>query len=90
MWLKVIFPNPEESFLSNQWWGLLDYQFRKKTNFYSISARNEILGDVIALTAAVLYGISNVGQEYLVKKYSAQMYLGIVGIVGFVITGLQT
>ncbi|XP_066922154.1 solute carrier family 35 member F2-like [Clytia hemisphaerica] len=59
-------------------------------NDKSNNARNEILGDVIALTAAVLYGISNVGQEYLVKKYSAQMYLGIVGIVGFVITGLQT
>ena len=56
---------------------------------FSFIARNEILGDGIALTAAVLYGISNVGQEYLVKKYTAQIYLGIVGIVGLVITGIQ-
>ena len=53
-------------------------------------ASNEVLGDVIALIAAVLYGTSNVGQEYLVKKYSSKYYLGMVGIIGVIVTGIQT
>ena len=43
----------------------------------------------MALTAAVLYGTSNVGQEYLVKKYSSTQYLGVIGLYGFFISGLQ-
>lgn len=53
------------------------------------NAPNEIVGDVIALSAAVFYGISQVGQEYLVKKYSWTEYLGMIGLFGVCISGMQ-
>merc|ERR1712226_204992 len=50
---------------------------------------NEIVGDAIALCASVLYGISQVGQEYLVRKYSSQEFLGMIGIHGMVLSSIQ-
>ena len=67
---------------------MIFYELTTKFLPFSL-ASNEILGDVIALSAAVLYGISQVGQEYLVKKYSTQEFLGMIGIYGMVLSSIQ-
>ncbi|NWT92868.1 S35F2 protein, partial [Urocynchramus pylzowi] len=48
-----------------------------------------VIGDVLVLLAASLYAISNVGEEYIVKSLSRVEFLGMVGLFGTIISGLQ-
>ncbi len=48
-----------------------------------------VLGDALCLSAAVLYGAGNVGEEYLVKQNSRIEYLGMIGLFGSIISGIQ-
>ncbi|NWY72585.1 S35F2 protein, partial [Erithacus rubecula] len=48
-----------------------------------------VIGDVLVLLAASLYAISNVSEEYIVKNLSRVEFLGMVGLFGTVISGLQ-
>ncbi|NXQ42898.1 S35F2 protein, partial [Catharus fuscescens] len=48
-----------------------------------------VIGDLLVLLAASLYAISNVGEEYIVKNLSREEFLGMVGLFGTVISGLQ-
>ncbi|NXI08542.1 S35F2 protein, partial [Irena cyanogastra] len=48
-----------------------------------------VIGDVLVLLAASLYAISNVGEEYIVKNLSRMEFLGMVGLFGTFISGLQ-
>lgn len=48
-----------------------------------------VIGDVLVLLAASLYAISNVGEEYIVKNLSRMEFLGMVGLFGTIISGLQ-
>ncbi|NXQ13086.1 S35F2 protein, partial [Peucedramus taeniatus] len=48
-----------------------------------------VIGDVLVLLAASLYAISNVGEEYIVKNLSRVEFLGMVGLFGTIISGLQ-
>ncbi|NWW78518.1 S35F2 protein, partial [Climacteris rufus] len=48
-----------------------------------------VIGDVLVLLGASLYAISNVGEEYIVKKLSRVEFLGMVGLFGTIISGLQ-
>ncbi|NXK59951.1 S35F2 protein, partial [Sylvietta virens] len=48
-----------------------------------------VIGDVLVLLGSSLYAISNVGEEYIVKKLSRMEFLGMVGLFGTVISGLQ-
>lgn len=48
-----------------------------------------LLGDLLCVAGAVLYAINNVAQEYLVKNHSIVEYLGLVGVVGSFISGIQ-
>ncbi|NXC96992.1 S35F2 protein, partial [Certhia familiaris] len=48
-----------------------------------------VIGDVLVLLAASLYAISNVGEEYIVKTLSRVEFLGMVGLFGTIISGLQ-
>ncbi|XP_076445058.1 solute carrier family 35 member F2-like isoform X2 [Babylonia areolata] len=50
---------------------------------------NRALGDVLVITGAILYGVSNVGQEFVVKKYPRSDFLGMVGLFGSFFSGLQ-
>lgn len=48
-----------------------------------------LLGDVLCMSGAALYGLSNVGQEYTVKRHSVVEYLGMLGLFGAAINGVQ-
>lgn len=50
---------------------------------------NPLLGDVLVLVAAVLYACSNVGEEYTVRVLTKTHFLGLVGLFGTVICGVQ-
>jgi solute carrier family 35 protein F1/2 len=52
-------------------------------------AKNALLGDLICLAASVLYAVSNVFQEKFVKQYNREEYLGMLGLWGFLINGIQ-
>eukprot|EP01135_Chromosphaera_perkinsii_P000825 Nk52_evm113s151 gene=Nk52_evmTU113s151 len=52
-------------------------------------ASNMLLGDIFCLAGAVLYGVNNVAQEYLVKKFDLVEYLGFLGIFGTIVCGTQ-
>lgn len=48
-----------------------------------------VLGDGLVLLSAVLYAVSNVGQEYTVKNLSRVEFLGMMGLFGTLISGIQ-
>uniref|UniRef100_A0A3B4YUQ7 Solute carrier family 35 member F2 n=1 Tax=Seriola lalandi dorsalis TaxID=1841481 RepID=A0A3B4YUQ7_SERLL len=50
---------------------------------------NVLLGDGLVLLSAVLYAVSNTCQEYTVKKLSRVEFLGMMGLFGTVISGVQ-
>ncbi|XP_025097603.1 solute carrier family 35 member F2-like isoform X2 [Pomacea canaliculata] len=47
------------------------------------------LGDVLVVCGAILYGMSNVGQEFVVKKFPRSDFLGMISLFGSFISGLQ-
>ncbi|KAI1893931.1 hypothetical protein AGOR_G00128730 [Albula goreensis] len=53
------------------------------------STSNVLLGDGLVLVSATLYAISNVCQEYTVKNCSRVEFLGMVGLFGTLISGIQ-
>ncbi|XP_030056120.1 solute carrier family 35 member F2 isoform X2 [Microcaecilia unicolor] len=50
---------------------------------------NMLFGDILVLVGAFLYAISNVCEEYIVKNLSREEFLGMVGLFGTFISGLQ-
>lgn len=56
----------------------------------SLSIGNNVLiGDILVLLGASLYAVSNVCEEYIVKKLSRKEVLGMVGLFGTIISGIQ-
>eukprot|EP01112_Ceratiomyxa_fruticulosa_P020931 TRINITY_DN7262_c0_g2_i1.p1 TRINITY_DN7262_c0_g2~~TRINITY_DN7262_c0_g2_i1.p1 ORF type:complete len:340 (-),score=44.60 TRINITY_DN7262_c0_g2_i1:280-1299(-) len=53
------------------------------------SASGPIIGDILCLSGAFLYAVSNVGQEKMIKDYNKEEYLGMVGLYGTLVSGLQ-
>ncbi|CAL8304999.1 unnamed protein product [Gadus morhua 'NCC'] len=53
------------------------------------STTNVLLGDGLVLLSAALYALSNVGQEYTVKNHSRVEFLGMMGLFGTIISGIQ-
>ena len=54
-----------------------------------VEASNKVLGDMLCLVGAVLYGVSNVCQEYLVRRFGSLQYLAAIGIFGSTVSGIQ-
>ncbi|XP_072178843.1 solute carrier family 35 member F2-like [Diadema setosum] len=50
---------------------------------------NKVLGDIFCILGASLYGVSNVAQEYIVRHYTRTEFLGMVGLFGTFISGIQ-
>jgi len=48
-----------------------------------------LFGDALALLAATLYSISNVGQEYTIKMFSMFEFIGMIGFFGTIISLIQ-
>ncbi|XP_066501082.1 solute carrier family 35 member F2 [Hoplias malabaricus] len=53
------------------------------------STNNILLGDGLVLLCAVLYAVSNLCQEYVVKNQSKEEFLGMLGLFGTLISGIQ-
>lgn len=53
------------------------------------AARDVILGDGLVLLSAVLYAVSNLCQEQTVKNLSLLEFLGMMGLFGTLISGVQ-
>ncbi|KAI4886839.1 hypothetical protein NFI96_018403 [Prochilodus magdalenae] len=53
------------------------------------SNTNVLLGDCLVLISAALYAVSNVCQEYTVKNLSRVEFLGMMGLFGTLISGVQ-
>jgi len=52
-------------------------------------APNPILGDILVMIGACLYGVSNIGQEYMVKERDRVEFLFFLGLFGSAIGGVQ-
>lgn len=50
---------------------------------------DRLIGDILCLCGAFLYGLSNVAQEFLVKTFDMVEFLGMIGVFGALITGVQ-
>lgn len=48
-----------------------------------------IRGDLLCLAGSLLYAISNVAQEFLVKKHSVKEFLGLLGVSGSIVSAIQ-
>ncbi|XP_016151525.1 solute carrier family 35 member F2-like [Sinocyclocheilus grahami] len=53
------------------------------------SSHHVLLGDGLVLVSAALYAVSNVCQEYTVKNLSRVEFLGMMGLFGTLISGVQ-
>ncbi|XP_068698574.1 solute carrier family 35 member F1-like [Montipora foliosa] len=53
------------------------------------SGKNQAIGDVLVLCGAIMYGISNVAQEFIVKNFSRTEFLGMIGLFGTIISAVQ-
>ncbi|KAK7131168.1 hypothetical protein R3I94_016338 [Phoxinus phoxinus] len=53
------------------------------------SSSHVLLGDGLVLISAALYAVSNVCQEYTVKNLSRVEFLGMIGLFGTLISGVQ-
>lgn len=53
------------------------------------STSDVVLGDGLVLLSALLYAVSNVCQEYTVKNLSRVEFLGMMGLFGTLISGVQ-
>ena len=50
---------------------------------------NPLLRDLLCLGGSALYAISNVAQDFLVKNHSIAKFLGLIGVTGSVVSGIQ-
>ena len=59
------------------------------SDIFPLSVMGAPLGDALSLTGAILYAVSNVAQEFLVKKHSIVEFLALLGLFASVIAGVQ-
>ena len=62
-----------------------DILARKEDN----AGNGVLIGDILVLLGASLCAVSNVCEEYILKKLSRQEFLGMVGLFGTIISGVQ-
>ncbi|VDN06941.1 unnamed protein product [Thelazia callipaeda] len=55
----------------------------------AIGGSNRVLGDVLCLTGSVLYAVGNISEEFLIKQNNRVEYLGMIGLFGSIISGIQ-
>jgi drug/metabolite transporter (DMT)-like permease len=55
-----------------------------------VAGKNQLLGDMLCLGGAVLFAVVSVAQELLVKTLDWVEYLGMVGLLGSILSIVQT
>lgn len=58
-------------------------------NIDIVSGKNQLVGDMLCLGGAVLFAIVTVLQELSVKNTDIVEYLGLLGLFGSIISGVQ-
>lgn len=53
------------------------------------AGENKLVGDLLVLGGATLYGISNVWEEYIIRTLSRVEFLGMIGLFGAFFSGIQ-
>ncbi|XP_067051425.1 solute carrier family 35 member F1-like [Acropora muricata] len=53
------------------------------------AGKSQAIGDILVLCGAIMYGISNVAQEFVVKNFSRVEFLGMLGFFGTIISAIQ-
>ena len=66
-----------------------DSEFEIFNYFFGLTGKNQAIGDVLVLCGAIMYGVSNVAQEFVVKNYSRVEFLGMIGLFGSIISAIQ-
>ena len=56
---------------------------------FCLDKPQKALGDALCLAGASLYGFSNVAEEYAVRYFSRVEFLGMLGLFGTFISGIQ-
>jgi solute carrier family 35 protein F1/2 len=54
------------------------------------SGSSSLTGDILVIVATFFYAGSNVCQEYIVKSFDIEEYLGMLGLFGAIISGCQS
>ncbi|CAG8520461.1 12024_t:CDS:2 [Dentiscutata heterogama] len=67
---------------------LIEADFQSGKDMYY--AVDPIKGDILCLISATFFGISNIIEEYYVKKRPAYEVLGQMGFWGMIVSGIQT
>ena len=57
--------------------------------FFFFVGKNQAVGDALVLCGAIMYGVSNVAQEFVVKTFSRVEFLGMIGLFGSIISAIQ-
>ncbi|CAI9613159.1 unnamed protein product [Staurois parvus] len=52
-------------------------------------ASDMLIGDALVILAACLYAVSNVTEEYVVKNLTREEFLGMLGLFGTFVSGIQ-
>ena len=58
-------------------------------NVLFVAGTNQAIGDFLVLSGAILYGVSNVAEEFVVKTFNKVEFLGMIGMFGSIISGIQ-
>uniref|UniRef100_A0A8C5PAN0 Solute carrier family 35 member F2 n=1 Tax=Leptobrachium leishanense TaxID=445787 RepID=A0A8C5PAN0_9ANUR len=53
------------------------------------NATSMLIGDVLVILGACLYAVSNVCEEYVVKNLTREEFLGMLGLFGTFVSGIQ-
>ena len=48
------------------------------------------MGDLLVICGALMYGVSNIAQEFVVKNYDTSEFLGMLGVFSTFVSGVQT
>jgi len=57
--------------------------------FLDFAGKNQVVGDILVLCGSIMYGVSNVAQEFVVKNFSRAEFLGMIGLFGSFISAIQ-
>ncbi|XP_075054042.1 solute carrier family 35 member F2 [Mixophyes fleayi] len=52
-------------------------------------ASDMLIGDALVILGACLYAVSNVSEEYIVKKLTREEFIGMLGLFGTFVSGIQ-
>jgi len=63
---------------------LVDYEYQEREHL-----PHKVLGDVLAISGGILYGVNDAIEELVVRKFSAREFLAMTGLFGFFLAALQ-